>query len=634
LNDVVSSNANGINAGYRYDEANRLVTVDDGTTGTVKTTSFTYNANGSLETLTQPNTVVHTYNYDALNRLRGLIVSRVPTSGGAPTIFHTYEYKLNPSGHRRRVIEGTRTTTYDYDALYRLTNETIAGDAHNNNGSIGYTLDKVGNRLSRSSQMSAISDQSNLSYDVRDRLTTDTYDANGNTLVGQLSALSAQLAGTDVYDFENRLILRTKSDGTSVNISYDSDGNRIQKNLLDANGTPTSATTYLVDSNNLTGYAQVVEERVSVPTGVTLKVYTYGNQLLSCATALNNQPAVLSYYAFDGHGNVRELTDAAGSVTDRYDYDAFGKLIFTSGGTTNVYQYCGEQFDADLGLYYLRARYLNPDSSRFWSMDSAEPSRRDPSTLHRYLYCGAQPVSRIDPSGNFSLVEAVATVAVVGTLNALLRPVVQQAVGSVFSFLGFVPGQKVSLTSLGVDGDSPAILEDLGVGVNSTFSDNLFVAAAEHLATDVTTNAMAAVGGQFAIGAFAKAYARRVGTNVTDYSYQLSGEWQSVRGASSAGANDAGHHVIPWALRTSALIQKAARGGFNFHGTENAMALPKSFHNSGHPQYNSLVQQTLTTYEAAFPNASPTEAAALVKNLATELKSYIINLQLTSPTLR
>ena len=93
---------------------------------------------------------------------------------------------------------------------------------------------------------------------------------------------------------QNRLIVRTKADGSTINLSYDADGNRTAKNLLDANSAPVSSTTYLVDTNNLTGYAQVAEERRSVTSGVTLKVYTYGNQLLSQSVSLNSQPSTIS----------------------------------------------------------------------------------------------------------------------------------------------------------------------------------------------------------------------------------------------------------------------------------------------------------------------------------------------------
>ncbi len=429
LKDVVSSNSGGVNVGYRYDALNRLAYVDDASTGTTLTHAYTYNPNGSLETLRQANGVVHTYGYDALNRLRTLNVTHGATS------LHAYEYKLRASGHRRQVLEGTRTTTYTYDELYRLTREAIAGDTHGNNGEIGYDLDKVGNRKARSSQLSAVSAQPNLTYNARDWLNSDTYDANGNTVIGGLSSLVSglsSLSGTDVYDFENRLIVRTRADGSTINLSYNADGIRTKKSLLDSTRASVSVTSWLIDTNNLTGYAQVLEERISSvqPTAYSLaRTYTYGTQLLSCSETRNTAPETRNFHCFamDGHGNVRELTDTTGTVTDRYDYDAFGNLIHRSGSTTNAYLYAGEQYDEDLGLYYNRARYLNTDSGRFWSMDGFEGGPSDPISLHKYLYANADPVMFSDPSGNFSLAELKATVTNIGLMARLAIPRIMTA---------------------------------------------------------------------------------------------------------------------------------------------------------------------------------------------------------------
>ncbi len=57
------------------------------------------------------------------------------------------------------------------------------------------------------------------------------------------------------------------------------------------------------------------------------------------------------------------------ALTDTYDYEAFGNKVNSTGTTPNNYLYRGEQFDSDLGLYYLRARYYNPLTDRFMSRD-------------------------------------------------------------------------------------------------------------------------------------------------------------------------------------------------------------------------------------------------------------------------
>jgi RHS repeat-associated protein len=67
------------------------------------------------------------------------------------------------------------------------------------------------------------------------------------------------------------------------------------------------------------------------------------------------------------------------------------------------YLYAGEQIDPDLGLYFLRARYLNQDKGRFWNQDTYEGMNEEPLSLHKYLYCHADPVNGVDPSGNMTL---------------------------------------------------------------------------------------------------------------------------------------------------------------------------------------------------------------------------------------
>jgi len=61
--------------------------------------------------------------------------------------------------------------------------------------------------------------------------------------------------------------------------------------------------------------------------------------------------------------------------------------------------YRGEQYDSDLGLYYLRARYYNPATGRFLNRDPEEGQPNDPATLHKYLYANGDPVNRFDPRG-------------------------------------------------------------------------------------------------------------------------------------------------------------------------------------------------------------------------------------------
>jgi RHS repeat-associated protein len=291
----------------------------------------------------------------------------------------SYAYSLGAAGNRTQVVENTgRTVNYAYDDLYRLTSETIANSA--NNGAISYQFDAVGNRLNRTSSVTQIPNQTS-TYDANDRLNSDTYDANGSTKVSN--------GKTYNYDFENHLT--STSDG--VTVVYDGEGNRVSKTVGGV------TTKYLVDTNNLTGYAQVLEELQS---GSVTKQFTYGLDLIS-----QRQNSGASFYNYDGHGSVRGLSNSGGAVTDTYSYDAFGTIIERTGTTDNSYLYAGEQFDLDLGFYYNRARYLNVSTGRFISQDSFEGNKFEPKSLHKYVYADNDSANRLDPTGKISALEEV-----------------------------------------------------------------------------------------------------------------------------------------------------------------------------------------------------------------------------------
>ena len=237
-----------------------------------------------------------------------------------------------------------------------------------------------------------------MNYDVNDRTATDPYDTNGNLLNAG--------SGSNVYDFENHLV---QSGG--VTLAYDGDGNRVSETVAGV------TTKYLVADQNLTGYAQVMDELQS---GAVSRVYSYGLSLIS--QNLIASSSQLSFYVYDGHGSVRFLTDPTGAVTDRYDYDAFGNLISSTGTTPNNYLFAGEQFDAVLGVYYNRARFYDQRAGRFWTMDLFEGHDQDPNSLHKYLYAKASPVLAVDPSGFESLAELDTAEDISETLDTEITP--------------------------------------------------------------------------------------------------------------------------------------------------------------------------------------------------------------------
>jgi RHS repeat-associated protein len=75
----------------------------------------------------------------------------------------------------------------------------------------------------------------------------------------------------------------------------------------------------------------------------------------------------------------------------------------------NPSYYRGEQYDTDLGLYYLRARYYNQSTGRFMSKDPNAGYIDRPTTLHKYLYAGGDPVNGLDPSGRDAILQFLFT---------------------------------------------------------------------------------------------------------------------------------------------------------------------------------------------------------------------------------
>ncbi|HAF12797.1 MAG TPA: hypothetical protein DCK99_03665, partial [Blastocatellia bacterium] len=139
--------------------------------------------------------------------------------------------------------------------------------------------------------------------------------------------------------------------------------------------------------------------------------------------------------------------------------DAFGNLISRTGTTANDYLYSGEQFDSSLGFYYLRARYLNPASGRFWTADSFEGTSRDPVSLHKYLYSQANPANRLDPSGNASLAETVESVAISTIVFAGYNTTFHSVlfgVGAVLNLAGFVGSEGYAYETVSITPGGPA----------------------------------------------------------------------------------------------------------------------------------------------------------------------------------
>jgi RHS repeat-associated protein len=94
-------------------------------------------------------------------------------------------------------------------------------------------------------------------------------------------------------------------------------------------------------------------------------------------------------------GLIATITDPQGHVTS-YAYDSFGNKTASSGSLTNFFRYTGREFDTETGLYFNRARYLDPSTGRFISED---PFREVLRGLNFYTYVRNDPVGYTDPNG-------------------------------------------------------------------------------------------------------------------------------------------------------------------------------------------------------------------------------------------
>ncbi len=260
-------------------------------------------------------------------------------------------------------------TSYGYDNIYQLLSATQGATTTES-----YTYDPVGNRTASLGVASYTTNSSNEM--TANSNASFTYDNNGNELT------KVDSTGTTSYtwDFENRLTSVTlPGSGGTVSFSYDPLGRRIKKSS--SSGT----SIYAYDGDN------VVEEVNS--SGAVVARYTQTESIDEPLAMLRS--SATSYYQQDGLGTVTSLSNAAGALAQTYTFDSFGKQSASSGSLTNALQYAGREFDAETGLYFMRARYYDPTTGRFISED---PSVFE-GGMNFYPYVDNNPVNWFDPYG-------------------------------------------------------------------------------------------------------------------------------------------------------------------------------------------------------------------------------------------
>ena len=181
------------------------------------------------------------------------------------------------------------------------------------------------------------------------------------------------------YDCRNRLV----SVG-GISYEYDAENNRISQT---ENGAKTE---YVVDSNSSSLTRILTAEKEGDTT-----YYIYGIGLI----AQENGNEYLIYH-FNNIGSTEAVTNIDGEIVETFDYGPYGELL-SENKCGIMFLYNGELGVAtdSNGLYYMRARYYNPEIKRFINQDVMTGSIVNTPTLNRYAYVNGNPISLNDPFG-------------------------------------------------------------------------------------------------------------------------------------------------------------------------------------------------------------------------------------------
>jgi RHS repeat-associated protein len=345
---------------YSYDARGRLVGVTGPAGGEIR---LAYDAAGRLTGKTLPNGVAMTRSYDA----RGRVVS-VEARGPAGVLLRR-AYAYDKSGNiSKETREDGSAWSYTYDRQNRL----VKREGGKRTETFAY--DAVGNRL--------LSD-GRAEYDAGDQVVrfgdeTFTHDAQGR-IVGR-----ARGGGAVAYTYGSGGDIRAvRRDGRIVaEYGYDAQGRRAWKRV-------DGRTTHFVYDDQ-----QVLVERDDA--GKAARVWIPGPELDQPLGYIEG--GEVFYPLADVRASVVALTDRSGASRGAWSYTPFGELEGASSAPPPL-GYVGREYDAESGLYFMRARYYDPALGRFVSPDPVMGDLNNPASLHAYQYAYNNPLRFRDPTG-------------------------------------------------------------------------------------------------------------------------------------------------------------------------------------------------------------------------------------------
>ena len=335
--------------------------------------TLTRNAQNGLVTGTTLGTVTDAMTYDAF----GAPASYAASQSGSPVFSTTHTRDtLGRIATRDETIGGVaQSFTYAYDPAGRLAEVRESGVLI-----ASYAYDVNGNRLSRTDGGGT----TNATYDAQDRLvqfgaTTYLHNANGER---QSKTVAGQTTNYQ-YDTVGNLTAVTLPNTTQLDYLLDGAQRRVGRKV---NGTVVQGFLYqdgLKPIAELDGSNNVVS-RFVYATGVNVPAYMV-------------KGGVTYRIVTDHLGSPRLVIDSAtGSVAQRLDYDAFGKVTTDTNPGFQPFGFAGGLYEPLTGLVHFGAREYEPDTGRWTAKDPIGFTGGD---ANLYGYVRADPVNRTDPRG-------------------------------------------------------------------------------------------------------------------------------------------------------------------------------------------------------------------------------------------